>query len=204
MSARVAPFVPPGHRARVQRFDTGDDLDAHVRLIGYAAWLSWTDPDICRLADDVRHARSYGTFRGAPFIPLEVGRRTYHLHPPDPRARGDMGRIWSFMERNVAYLPDDERWDTFRVAKATLALGGGDCDDHVATITALARCMGYRQVGAVVIGVSSPAPEHIYARIKVDGRWVAMDTAVPEYADVARPGWEYPNPKSRHEYTFRT
>lgn len=203
MPARTAPFIPRGHRATVRRYDTGDDIAAHVRLIGHSAYLGWNDPEIQRIADDVRHARSYGTYRGAPFIPLPVGRKTYYLHPPDPRARGDLNRVWSFMERNVAYVPDDETWDTFREPRATLAMGGGDCDDHVGVIDALLRCMRYREVGARVIGVESPTPSHIYALVMVRGEIVAMDTAVPDYKHVAKPGWEYPDPKSSQDFWFR-
>lgn len=201
--ARTAPFIPRGHKATVQRFDTGDDIAAHVRLIGHAAYLGWNDPEIQRIADDVRHARSYGTYRGAPFIPLPVGRRTYYLHPPDPRARGDLARVWSFMERNVAYVPDDEIWDTFRDPKTTLTAGLEDCDGQTALIDALLYCQGYRDVGACVIGVETEQASHIYSIVSVDGRRVAMDTAVPDFKHVARPGWEFPDPKSKQDFWFR-
>jgi hypothetical protein len=201
--ARTAPFIPRGHRATVRRYDTGDDIAAHVRLIGNASYLAWSDPDIAQLADDIRHVRCYGVERGAPFIPLKIGRWEYHFHPPDPRAPGDMGKIWSFMDRNIAYIPDDDTWDTFREPKATLALGGGDCDDQASLIDALAFCMGYRDVGACVIGVDSEVPSHIYALVMIDGHRIAMDTAVPEYKHVAKPGWEFPDPKSKQDFWFR-
>lgn len=200
--ARVPPVVPPGHHAQVDRFDTGTDIRKHVALIGHAAYLSWTDPVVCALADDVVNARWHEVHRGARAIPLQVGRRTYYLQPADPRARGDLARIWSFVDANVAYAPDLKRWDTFRVALATLALGAGDCDDHCILIDSLAKCRGYR-VGARIIAVDSDEWEHIYSLVLSGGHWTPMDTAAPEYRHVARPGWQYPNPRATIEFEFR-
>jgi hypothetical protein len=203
MPARTAPFIPRGHRATVRRYDTGDDIAAHVRLIGHASYLAWSDPRIVQLADDIRNVRCYGVERGAPFIAMQIGKWEYHFHPPDARARGDMGKVWSFMDRNIAYIPDDDTWDTFREPVATLATGGGDCDDQAALIDALSVSMGYREVGARVIGVETELPSHIYALVVVDGVITPMDTAVPDFKHVAGPGWEYPEPKSTLDFWFR-
>jgi hypothetical protein len=190
----------------VRAFDTGERLDDHVQLIGHGGYLSVMDPEIQRIAVQIATGHVEQDRKGA-FVELPTRRKVYRLTVPNPAgcashdARCQLRAVFDFVRANVDYVPDPRRWDTFRVARATLVMGGGDCDDHAILFCGLLGSIGYR-MGAEVISLDGKSWEHIYALAKVGREWVPLDTAAPEFAHVAEPGWRYPNPARRTQFEF--
>lgn len=195
-----APIVPPGYPGKVRYWDSGESLDAHVWVMGQMWLESVNDPFTQRLAHDI-------TGRPAIAPSMRSGGRVYRFKPAGGDActsndsTCDLNRLWSFIAQNVRYVLDPPHVDTFRSVRATLAMGGGDCDDHSILWCSLAYVLGYR-VGVEVISLDGRLWEHVYAIIRGPRGWIPCDTAAPAYAHVAQPGWRYASAKARKRYEF--
>lgn len=85
--------------------------------------------------------------------------------------------ICDYVRNNIQYVREPKGQDIFQSAETTLALGSGDCEDEFVLIGALARLAGI-PVKAKVISQDSITFTHIYPLLKVNGRWVPMDTTL--------------------------
>ena len=85
--------------------------------------------------------------------------------------------IYDYVRSNIRYVREPKGQDIFQSAETTLALGAGDCEDEFVLVGALARLAGI-PVKAKVISQDSITFTHIYPLLKVNGKWVPMDTTL--------------------------
>lgn len=124
----------------------------------------------------------------------------YRGHPAiRARARDIIFRVDHCEPRNeVAYALALGRWvqqwiryckempEVFQTPTATVALGYGDCDDHVQLVASLVESVG---IESELVGLEWDAPpgsgvrrayQHIFSRAVIGGRWyVPLDTTLP-------------------------
>jgi transglutaminase-like putative cysteine protease len=123
----------------------------------------------------------------------------YRGHPAiRARARDIVFRLDNCEPRNeVAYALSLGRWvqqhiryckelpEVFQVPTATVALGWGDCDDHVQLVASLLESLG---IESEIVGLEWDSPpgvrparayQHIFSRAVIGGRWyVPLDTTL--------------------------
>ena len=100
-----------------------------------------------------------------------------HVSPADTvRA---MRTIYTWIKRNIAYLPDPLDVELVQSPENTLTLKAGDCDDQATLMSAFAVNLGV-PARLVTIGESTDAMQHIYAELLLDGQWTAADTTIPQ------------------------
>jgi len=175
-------------------------LDQHVSLIKGQLDKSLRDGELRQLAVKIvsgnyDHAVDPRTGKSAPVV--RAYGKTFRAPPGDPcKARDDrceLERIWDFTVLNFRYVYDPADVDTFATAKESLIAGGGDCDDGVVLIGALAGFVGFRVIARVISTKDDPANwVHIYPLVGITKddpqEWVPLDMTVQG----AVPGWEYP------------
>jgi len=108
--------------------------------------------------------------------------------------------IWDFVVMNVRYVLDIADVDTYSDVKATLEVGGGDCDDFTIVFAALLKALGY-SVQARVISIDGRSWAHIYPLC------VLPKGGTPRYVlpldateDGKEPGWEFKGAKKKQDF----
>ena len=91
---------------------------------------------------------------------------------------GDViGNVYSFVKSNIRYEKEPFGCDNFQYPTYTLRVRFGDCEDHTMLIGSILRANGH-MVGFKVAKVSDGY--HVYPVVYRDGRWIALDTTIPE------------------------
>jgi len=85
--------------------------------------------------------------------------------------------IYSWMKRNIKYIPESPYTDVYQPPATTVTLGAGDCEDLFLLSASLAK-LGNIPVKAKLISVDGSIYQHIYPLLKVNGRFVPMDMTV--------------------------
>lgn len=113
----------------------------------------------------------------------------------------ELEALFDWTKENFPYRADPKSIDFFVAPERSLLMvekgaPGGDCDEHVTVLGALAGSLGFT-VGARAYGARQNGDfSHVYAVALVpkkaerpeDGRIVGLDTTVPS----ARVGWQPP------------
>ena len=196
-----------GGQGRSQTWETGNSLLNHVELIRRQVDLSLEDPETRSLAVAIvssafDRVQDPGTNTVVPGVPYH-GR--YYRGAADWSAaqsicgqRDDaceLTQLWNFWVLNVRYLQDAAGQDTYQTLRATLEIGGGDCDDFTIGLATLAGAIGYRSI-ARIISVKGDTWDHVYPVIKTRRGWIALDGTEKG----KRPGWEFPSPAARQDF----
>lgn len=101
--------------------------------------------------------------------------RSAHPRPRTPAARAAALLDWT--SRELIYTPDVKDTETLQSPAATLAIGGGDCDDLAPLLAALMRSTGQR-VRLCASGLRGLS--HVFPEVQLEGKWIAADpTLVP-------------------------
>jgi len=85
--------------------------------------------------------------------------------------------IYDYIRNNIRYVREPKGQDIFQPPERTVATRLGDCEDHFALVSAIAKLAGM-PVKAKVISQDSITFTHIYPLLKVNGKWVPMDTTL--------------------------
>ena len=172
-------------------------IDEHVGVISEMVDKSLKDPETRQLAVRVVSDRFQNVRRGGQM--KEVLRAWgCDFKPPGGPACGprkdrcEIEKVWNFLNDNVRYVFDQTGVDQFATLKASLQMGGGDCDDFTIAFAALLGALGFH-VAARVISTNS-APDqwvHIYAMVGLPKdnptQWLPLDPTV----EGAVPGWQF-------------
>jgi hypothetical protein len=105
---------------------------------------------------------------------------------------GEIKAVFNAIRKNVRYVRDGHRIDTFQAPGRTLEFGGGDCDDYSITMGSALQSIGYPIKLRVVQSKGSPEFNHIFMLAGVPPRaptkWVPLDASVNKPA-----GWHPPH-----------
>jgi hypothetical protein len=155
--ARTLPSLPPGGRdqMRVREFNP-KGIEGRIDLLRGLMHKSVRDPMMRYLGLQITH--------GCPWR--------------DDRC--ELEAIWHFMHRNIRYTGDIAGLDTFQSARRTLQFRGGDCDDGMTLIGALASANGFYVKGRITTNPGAPRQwAHIYPLVGVPKvnpkRWFPLD-----------------------------
>lgn len=206
---RAEAWIPPGHEPGV-RIWTTKGIEQHVGLIGLQIWKSIRDSRMHQLARAIVGGQ-HASIRLADDLIWNDGvqrwvpsgnehSRVLRLERGAPCGVGDhdceIGRVFRFVQHNLAYKEDPPEIDTFYSASAALIHGSGDCDDHVCVICTLLHLLGYT-VGCEVISTDGKEYVHIYNLVGLPrhspSRFIALDTAAPQVNPNPVPGWRLPS-----------
>jgi hypothetical protein len=194
-----------GDRGRAQHWETGDDLAVHADLMRRQVLRSLDDPETRSLAVAITSGAydarvDQRTGQSVPVVPFHG--RLYRAAPNWSQQlcqmrdeRCEIDAIWNFLVLNVRYLQDVRGQDTYATLRATLEVGGGDCDDFTICFGSLLGAIGY-PVAASVISVRGGTWDHVYACVKTRKGWVPLDPTETG----KRPGWEFPRPAARENF----
>jgi hypothetical protein len=186
--------------------DSGNSLDAHVRMIKRQIDRSMADPETIQLARRLVTGRFDYQFDPSSNSTVPVVRawglyyRAPQNGPCKPRdAMCEVVAIWNFIVLNLRYTFDPVEPDTFSTVQESLESGGGDCDDSSVMFAALLKSVGFTVI-LRVISVDGKSWEHIYPVVGVPHdkpkTWVPLDCTV---ANVPL-GWEFEAAKAYRDF----
>jgi transglutaminase-like putative cysteine protease len=100
--------------------------------------------------------------------------------------------IFNYMRKNVRYVRDAVKRDTFQSATRTLEFGGGDCDDYSITMGALLESIGYPIKLRVIQTTDADDWNHIYIIVGIppgdpNQKWMSLDASLNRPAGWAPP-----------------
>jgi predicted transglutaminase-like cysteine proteinase len=105
---------------------------------------------------------------------------------------GELKAVFDDIRRNVRYVRDGHKLDTFQSARRTLEFGGGDCDDYTITMGSALQSIGYPVKLRIVQTKGSKDFNHIFLLAGLPPRaptkWVPLDASVDKPA-----GWHPPH-----------
>lgn len=101
-------------------------------------------------------------------------------------------RVFDWVKENITYRRDVRGVETIASPMGTIQTGAGDCDDQAVLIAVLCMAIGiparFKAVGFIPGKLS-----HVYAQVRINGQWVAMDTTEPQPM-----GWQPPGIVNEH------
>jgi hypothetical protein len=104
---------------------------------------------------------------------------------------GEVKSVFGDIRKNVRYVRDGHKLDTFQAPGRTLEFGGGDCDDFTITMGSALQSIGYPVKLRIVQTKGAPDFNHIFLLAGLPPRaptkWVSLDASVPKPA-----GWHPP------------
>lgn len=129
-----------------------------------------TDQTVAELIDLVKESESRPHVRVLAINVLREADVPGMDEPATARA------LFDWVRGHVRFYSDPLEVETVQAPEVTaFDLRAGDCDDHSALMAALARSVGI-EARFVVIGDSPSRFSHIYPEVRIDGRWIAVDT----------------------------
>jgi transglutaminase-like putative cysteine protease len=103
-----------------------------------------------------------------------LDRANYPGH--DVRAAAEI--IYNWVSQNIKFVDDPIDLETVQSPEVTVRLKAGDCDDHVALLSAMLQSIGI-PVRYVVIGSDRESFSHIYIEALISGKWTSIDSTIP-------------------------
>jgi predicted transglutaminase-like cysteine proteinase len=98
--------------------------------------------------------------------------------PLQPPSMSQLETIYSFVNKNIAYVSDIANIETLQPAEVTLANKYGDCDCKSILSGAMLKTLGYT-VALVFLDVAGLFDyQHIYLWVAFNGKWHAFDTCI--------------------------
>jgi predicted transglutaminase-like cysteine proteinase len=184
MGPRNAPLSGDLQRAMVPGHDKGPPLKAKIHNVGginsrvkhiqRAIQKGRQDPNVRAFA-----VKAVSKKRGGQF---ELAERDYW---------GEVKAVFRDIRRNVRYVRDAHKLDTFQAPGRTLEFGGGDCDDYTITMGSALQSIGYPVKLRIVQTKGAPDFNHIFLLAGLPPRaptkWVSLDGSVAKPA-----GWHPP------------
>lgn len=127
---------------------------------------------------------------------MEILRRA-GVRPHDHR--GEVAALFQFVRDRIRFVNDVAGVETLRGPRATLTMGGGDCDDKATLLASLLGAVGIRSSFRVVaVNGSDPGRfSHVYVVAHLGKRDIPLD---PTYQGTPV-GWQLPNPFRTAEVT---
>lgn len=190
---------------QAKHWDT-NSLEDHVALIARQVKRSLRDPGTRQLAVAIvsgvrEHAKDPRTGKLVPVV--SAWGRYYPAPNVDCPARDEaceIEAIWDFVVMNVRYVLDPTNVDTYSDVKATLEVGGGDCDDFTIVFAALLGALGYG-MRARIISIDGRSWAHIYPMVELP-KGGAPRYLLPLDAteDEKEPGWEFKGAKKKKDF----
>lgn len=171
--SRVPPHRRgPPLRASIHRVNS---IGARVKHIVGQIQKSRQDPDVRAFAvKAVSKKRGNGRFA--------LAERDYE---------GELKAVFGDIRKNVRYVRDGHKLDTFQSARRTLEFGGGDCDDYTITMGSALQSIGYPVKLRIVQTKGAQDFNHIFLLAGLPPRaptkWVPLDASVDKPA-----GWHPP------------
>ena len=149
-------------------------INSRVKHIQKAIQKGRLDPNVRAFA-----VKSVSKKRGGRF---ELAERDYW---------GEVKSVFKDIRRNVRYVRDGHKLDTFQAPGRTLEFGGGDCDDFTITMGSALQSIGYPVKLRIVQTKGAPDFNHIFLMAGLPPRaptkWVSLDASVNKPA-----GWHPP------------
>jgi transglutaminase-like putative cysteine protease len=105
---------------------------------------------------------------------------------PQYDTTGEVKALHAFVRDHIRYTGDITRVETIQTPKATLEMGGGDCDDKSTLLAALLEAIG-RPTRFVAVGFGAgDGHSHVLVEVRAgkSGKWVPLETIKPVQA-----GW---------------
>lgn len=100
---------------------------------------------------------------------------------------GEVRALHAFVRDGVRYVNDIRGVETLQTPRATLEMGGGDCDDKSTLLASLLESIG-RPTRFVAVAFGAGAYSHVYVETLLGRRWVPLETIRPVPA-----GWSPAN-----------
>jgi transglutaminase-like putative cysteine protease len=162
----------PPLKAAIHRVNT---IGGRVKYIVGTIQKSRQDPNVRAFAvKAVSKKRSNGKFA--------LAERDYE---------GELKAVFDDIRKNVRYVRDGHKLDTFQSARRTLEFGGGDCDDYTITMGSALQSIGYPVKLRIVQTKGAQDFNHIFLLAGLPPRaptkWVPLDASVDKPA-----GWHPP------------
>lgn len=82
--------------------------------------------------------------------------------------------IFEWVQSNIRYVRDVRGVETVQFPEKTLEYRAGDCDDMVTLLAAMLETVGC-EVRFVAMGQTPAKYSHVFAEVKINGQWAAMD-----------------------------
>lgn len=122
----------------------------------------------------------------------EVALRLVRSLPQYDRV-GEVRALHAFVRDAVRYTNDTRGVEVLQTPRATLEMGGGDCDDKSILLATLLEAIG-RATRFVAVGFAGGGHSHVLVEVRAgkSGRWVPLETIQPVEA-----GWGPANVTSR-------
>lgn len=111
---------------------------------------------------------------------------------PSKDFRCEMEHVYEWVKENIRFVRDINGVETLQTPARTIALGVGDCDDHVSLISALLESIGH-PTRFVAVGFYPGEFSHVFTETRLGEKWIPLETTVPG----VQIGWYPPNVKSR-------
>lgn len=113
--------------------------------------------------------------------------------------RGEAVALFRFVRDRIRFVNDPVGIETLRGPRATLELGGGDCDDKATLLASLLGAVGIPSSFRVVAAdrATPHAFSHVYVVAHVAGKDLPLDPTYPR----TPPGWQLPHPFRTAEVT---
>lgn len=131
-----------------------------------------TDATLKAIGRLIADAQRRPVIRFAALDALRTAGADSHSTPTAARA------LFDWVRRNIRYVHDPVDIETVAAPDVTLQIRAGDCDDQAALLAAMAASIGIPS-RFKVIGPSRQTFQHIYAEINIGGRWIPVDTTIP-------------------------
>lgn len=110
--------------------------------------------------------------------------------PPQDYA-GEARAVFQWVQRSIRYVRDVRGVETVQTPEKTLEYRQGDCDDMVTLLAALLESIGH-EVRFVAMGTEPGRFSHVFAQVRLGGRWVSMDP-IPIGGELKPFGWQAPD-----------
>lgn len=98
-----------------------------------------------------------------------------------------ISELFAFVRDKVRYVHDVNEVETVQSPEATLAMGGGDCDDKATLLAALLESVGH-PARLVAVAFTGNEFEHVFTETRYGPGWMALDTTEPVAAGWSPPG----------------
>lgn len=91
---------------------------------------------------------------------------------------GEARRLHRFVRDEIRYVQDTNGVELLHHPVTLLEIGAGDCDDKAILLAAMLESIGH-QVRFRAVAFEPDQFSHVWAQVKLDGRWVDLETTEP-------------------------
>ena len=105
--------------------------------------------------------------------------RSIVRHVPEKNIWQECAAIHAWVRDCIRYVNDVEGVETIATPPQTLEMRAGDCDDKALLSGTLLQAIGYKARYLAIAFDEPGAFEHVFAEVRINQRWVPLETTEP-------------------------